>query len=124
MRSPRSLPDVDAGLRGDVGECEVPVVVIQVILAVHRRVGDEEIVEAVAVVIGHRRRRAQRGVARHDVRVGILELPIVMRVRDTGFRGDVLEAGLNRSPGSGEPGGRQQRQNDPHRASRCPATGA
>ena len=87
----RVVPRPEARVRRDVGKRQVAVVVIQMIASVGRGVGDEHVGKAVSVVVGDRRRRAERRVAGHDVRVRVVEPPRVMRRRDAGLPGDVLE---------------------------------
>ena len=84
----------DAGLLRHVGEGEIAVVAVEVVLRGLSGVGDEEVLEAVAVEVRHGHGGAQGRVAGHDLGVGVLEGPVVVRNGDAGPRGSILETAV------------------------------
>ncbi len=63
----------DASGHRHIGERQITVVVIEVVFSVDTRIGHEDIVETVAVIVTHRGGGAQRRVTGHDPCIGVLK---------------------------------------------------
>ena len=103
---PRIVAAAHAGLRRDVGEREVAVVVKEVARRAVGRIGDEQIVEAVVVVVADGNRRAAGGEHPQHVGVRTFEHARVVADLDAGALGDLLEPNRGRSGGDVQPGRR------------------
>src|SRR5438128_1781659 len=92
-----------AGRVGDLGECEIAVVVIEVILAARVGIGHEEVVEAVVIVVADSHGCAAGGEHPEDVGALAVEDARVMGGLDAGFGRDLFEVNFARRAGENWP---------------------